>query len=106
MLAEVFTTGVSGLSHWKLQNIDTRLAKRLLLPGVLGGIIGASTCSPRWMAACSNPGFQPYLLVMGIVILVKALWGRPENAGSQTRQPVGAGRRVLRCHRRRRMGRW
>ena len=35
--AEVFTTGVSGLSHLKLGNVDRKLVVRLLVPGVLGG---------------------------------------------------------------------
>lgn len=69
--AEVFTTGVSGLSHWKLQNIDTRLAKSLLLPGVLGGIIGAYLLTSL-DGSLLKPWISAYLLVMGIVILVKA----------------------------------
>jgi uncharacterized membrane protein YfcA len=40
-MAEVFTTGVSGFSHWRLKNVDWHLIKRLMIPGVLGGITGA-----------------------------------------------------------------
>jgi uncharacterized membrane protein YfcA len=36
-MAEVVTTGVSGISHWRLGNIDWNLVKRLLIPGVIGG---------------------------------------------------------------------
>lgn len=39
--AEVFTTAVSGLSHFRFGNIDRGLFLRLLIPGVLGGILGA-----------------------------------------------------------------
>ena len=40
-MAEVVTTGVSGASHWQLGNIDWKLVKRLLIPGVIGGVAGA-----------------------------------------------------------------
>jgi hypothetical protein len=39
-LAEVFTTGFSGLSHWRLGNVDAQLFRRLLIPGVLGALLG------------------------------------------------------------------
>ncbi|MEK9970676.1 MAG: sulfite exporter TauE/SafE family protein, partial [Ferrovibrio sp.] len=36
-------TGIaSGLSHWKFGNVDWSVANRLILPGIVGGIIGAS----------------------------------------------------------------
>ena len=40
-MAEVVTTGISGFSHWKLENIDRELIKRLVIPGVIGGVVGA-----------------------------------------------------------------
>lgn len=70
--AELFTTSASGLSHLFFRNIDWRVFKRLLLPGVLGAILGAGLLSHvpvqpfRYLVAL-------YLLVMGIVILRKAL---------------------------------
>src|SRR5512141_896771 len=40
-MAEVVTTGISGISHWRLGNVDWKLVKRLLIPGVIGGVAGA-----------------------------------------------------------------
>ncbi len=40
-IAEVFTTGLSGLSHLKLKNICHKLFLRLLLPGITGALLGA-----------------------------------------------------------------
>jgi len=40
--AEVFTTGASGFSHWRLGNVDTALFRRLAIPGVIGP--SAPTC--------------------------------------------------------------
>src|SRR5512139_4046927 len=39
-MAEVVTTGISGAAHWRLGNVDWRLVRRLLIPGVLGGAAG------------------------------------------------------------------
>lgn len=76
-LAEIFTTGISGFSHWKLGNVNKEIVKRLLIPGVLGGVMGAYvlTSIPTDII---KPVVSAYLLVMGIVILLKVL--RPQNA--------------------------
>ena len=39
--AEVFTTGISGFSHWRFGNVDWAFVRRLALPGMLGGAVGA-----------------------------------------------------------------
>ncbi len=69
--AEVFTTGVSGLSHLKLGNVNKNLFWKLLVPGAIGGALGAYilTSIPERMI---KPFVAFYLLVMGIVILRKA----------------------------------
>ena len=43
--AEVFTTGVSGLSHLYFRNIDRRLFLTLSVAGVIGGVLGAYVLS-------------------------------------------------------------
>ncbi|MBM3393421.1 MAG: sulfite exporter TauE/SafE family protein, partial [Betaproteobacteria bacterium] len=40
-VAEVFTTGVSGIAHAKLGNVNKSLFLRLLIPGIIGAVIGA-----------------------------------------------------------------
>ena len=39
-LAEVFTTGVSGVSHLRLGNVCRKLFLSLLIPGIVGALIG------------------------------------------------------------------
>ena len=39
--SEMFTTAVSGISHFKFGNIDKKIFLRLLIPGVIGGVLGA-----------------------------------------------------------------
>ena len=54
--AEVFTTGASGLAHWRFGNIDRSLIWRLAIPGMIGGALGA-------YALTSIPGevIRPYV---------------------------------------------
>lgn len=68
--AEVFTTAVSGLSHWKLGNVNKELVKKLLIPGIIGGIMGAYilTSLPTDII---KPLVAIYLLSMGLVIIRK-----------------------------------
>lgn len=71
-MAEVFTTGVSGISHWRLGNLDKALIKRLLIPGLIGGVLGAYILSSI-PGDVIKPFISAYLMIMGIVIIVKAL---------------------------------
>lgn len=72
-VAETFTTAVSGISHWRLGNVDRDLFKRLIIPGVLGAIVGAYLLSEIVDGNAIKPYISGYLLIMGIVILVKAV---------------------------------
>jgi uncharacterized membrane protein YfcA len=71
-LAETFTTGVSGVSHWKLGNVDKDLFKKLIIPGILGAVVGAYILT-QIDGNVIKPWIAGYLLIMGIIILVKAL---------------------------------
>lgn len=77
--AEVFTTGASAASHWKLGNIDRSLFRRLLIPGLIGGGLGALALTAIPGAAV-RPIVSAYLLVMGFVILLKTFRPRPGGA--------------------------
>ncbi|WP_017937056.1 sulfite exporter TauE/SafE family protein [Zestomonas thermotolerans] len=70
-IAEVFTTGLSGISHVKLGNVDKALFLRLLLPGSIGAILGAILVT-QVDGALMKPFISAYLLVMGLYILSKA----------------------------------
>ncbi len=76
--AEVFTTGVSGLSHIRFKNIDKRLFFRLVFPGVLGAMVGAYFLSEIFDGNLIKPYVAIYLLVLGIIILIKGLQNKPK----------------------------
>lgn len=69
--AECFTTGASAISHHAFGNIDRKLFRRLLLPGMLGAGIGAYLLTTIDGNAL-KPWIAGYLLLMGVVILFKA----------------------------------
>ena len=69
--AEVFTTLVSGVSHWKMKNIDKKLFLNLVIPGVIGGGLGAFVLS-SYSADFLEPIVDVYLIVMGVIIIVRA----------------------------------
>ena len=71
--AEVFTTGVSGLSHIYMKNVDKRLFLRLAIPGVAGAVIGAFLLSRVLHGDYIKPFIAGYLMILGILIIVKAL---------------------------------
>lgn len=71
-IAEIFTTGFSGLSHLRFGNVDRRLFLRLLLPGILGAVGGALLIS-HVDGAAFKPFISCYLLGMGIYILARAV---------------------------------
>ncbi|MBO9637762.1 MAG: sulfite exporter TauE/SafE family protein [Siphonobacter aquaeclarae] len=74
-IAEVFTTGASGLSHWKFGNVNKKLLKVLIIPGVIGAVTGAYLLS-SFDGSFLKPYISVYLLFMGGVIIRKAIIGR------------------------------
>jgi|ERR1043165_8668291 uncharacterized membrane protein YfcA len=77
--SEVFTTGVSGISHLIMGNIDKKLFIRLVITGVIGAMLGAYLISQVFDGKLVKPYVSAYLLVLGIVILVKAFRKKKEQ---------------------------
>ena len=83
-MAEVVTTGVSGTAHWRLGNIDWKLVKRLLIPGVIGGVAGAYLLTSI-DGDILKPYIAGYLLLMGAYIVFKAFQNNGHvNDGTHT----------------------
>lgn len=72
--SEVFTSGVSGLMHLKFRNVNTKLFRNLLLPGILGAIIGAYTLTAfERYNHFIKPIISVYTIILGLLIIFKAL---------------------------------
>jgi uncharacterized membrane protein YfcA len=85
-MAEVATTGVSGFSHWRLGNVDWKLVRRLLVPGVLGGVLGAYLLTSV-NGDVIKPYIAGYLILMGGVIIYKAFTIKPRNKPDEYHGP-------------------
>jgi hypothetical protein len=69
--AELVTTAVSGAFHLKFGNVDKKVLRRLLIPGVIGGAIGAYVLT-EIPSTTIKPLVAGYLIIMGGIILWKA----------------------------------
>ncbi len=70
-IAEIFTTGAAGLSHWKMGNINSKLFKGLIIPGIIGGVLGVFLITSI-NGNLIRPWVSGYLIIMGFYIFMKA----------------------------------
>ena len=72
--AEMFASGASGYSHYKFGNVNKKLFKALLIPGVIGAILGAILLTQLGQTHIEylRPIMAAYTLFLGIRILVTA----------------------------------
>lgn len=72
--AEMFSSGVSGYSHYKFGNVNKKLFKTLLIPGVIGAIGGAYLLATfgNTYANYIRPLLAFYTLFLGTKILIGA----------------------------------
>ncbi len=86
-VVEIFTTGASGLSHLFHRNIDWPLFFRLLIPGVIGGVLGAYVLTSLH-ADVVKPFVLGYLVLIGVWLLVRGLLYPPKIAKPKVVAPL------------------
>ena len=67
-IVESFTTGISGLSHSLMRNVDWKLLARLAIPGIAGGILGAYVLA-NTLPEVARPLVLAYLAAIGLYLL-------------------------------------
>jgi siroheme synthase-like protein len=79
--ARVFSSGVSGYSHHRFGNINKKLFKTLIVPGIAGAIIGASLAyfGQKYSSFVRVP-LSIYTLYLGVFIIRKAFIKKKEGA--------------------------
>ena len=87
-VVEVFTTGVSGISHLLHRNIEWPLFFRLLIPGVIGGVLGAYVLTSLH-ADMVKPFVLAYLVAIGLWLLVRGLLYPPKIRKPTVIAPLG-----------------
>ncbi|MBX3689267.1 sulfite exporter TauE/SafE family protein [Dokdonella sp.] len=89
-LVESFTTCASGLSHVLHGNVDWKLFRRLTIPGVAGGVLGAYLLS-NIDGAVARPFVMAYLAGIGFYLLWRAWRMRRDQVHGDARfaAPLG-----------------
>ena len=84
-VSELGTNLASGVSHWRLKNVDWRVVARIAGPGAIGAFIGATVLSHLSTEAAA-PIMAFILAALGVYIIVRFVAGiRPTTARSRTR---------------------
>ena len=86
-VVEIFTTGASSLSHLFHRNIDWPLFWRLLIPGVIGGVLGAYVLTSLH-AEVVKPFVLGYLVLVGVWLLIRGLLYPPKIAKPKVVAPL------------------
>ena len=72
--SELGTNVASGLSHWKLGNVDWRVVGRIAGPGAIGAFLGATVLS-NLSTETAAPLMSGILVLLGIYILFRFILG-------------------------------
>ncbi|MFM2301702.1 MAG: hypothetical protein RLZZ84_1438 [Pseudomonadota bacterium] len=87
-LVECFTTATSGISHLLHGNVDKKLFFSLLLPGMVGGVLGAYVLTSL-DAGVVKPFVLLYLSAIGLFILVRGIMYPPQIKEAKLIAPLG-----------------
>jgi siroheme synthase-like protein len=79
-LSEILSNGIAGWMHYRFGNVNWKLFKLLVIPGILGAVTGAYLLSSlEHYGNYTKPFVSLYTLILGGVILSKAL--KPKAKG-------------------------
>ncbi len=85
---ETFTTAVSGISHAFHRNVNWKLFFRLMIPGVIGGVLGAYVLS-NISADTARPFILAYLSAIGAYLLWRSFHYPPVERDPKIVEPLG-----------------
>jgi len=86
--AETFTTGVSALSHVAHRNVDWRLFSRIVIPGVIGGVLGAYVLTTL-ATGTAKPFVLVYLTATGLYLFYRGIMHRHTEKRPRIVEPLG-----------------
>jgi len=85
--AEIGTSLMSGIAHWRFGNVDWKVVAKIGLPGALGAFVGAQVLTGL-STEVAAPVMSLILLALGVYILLRfTLWGlNRKNLGKPMRK--------------------
>jgi uncharacterized protein len=73
-ISEVLSNGIAGWMHYRMGNVNWKLFKIIIIPAVIGAIIGAFLLAKlEHYSQYTKPFVSAYTLILGGIILTKAL---------------------------------
>lgn len=91
--AEIGTTFLSGLAHWRAGNVDRSVLLRIALPGSMAAGLGATVLSTVSLTA-ARPYVSVLLLILGMLLVLRFGFGmnlfRSTRGSSKLLPPLGA----------------
>ena len=86
--SEIFTSGVSGFMHLRFGNVNNKLFKTIVIPGVIGSILGAYVLTEfENYNSYIKPIVGIFTLTLGIIIIYKII--RKNNTRKRLNELVG-----------------
>jgi siroheme synthase-like protein len=86
-LSEILSNGIAGWMHYRMGNINWKLFKLLLIPGIIGAVTGAYLLSSlEHYSQYSKPFVSLYTLILGLVIFSKALNLKRKRTGDKIKR--------------------
>jgi uncharacterized protein len=86
--AETFTTAVSAISHVAHRNVDWALFFRIVIPGVIAGVLGAYVLT-QVDAATAKPIVLTYLTALGLYLFYRGVMHRHTERRPKIVEPLG-----------------
>lgn len=81
-LSEILSNGIAGWMHYRFGNVNWKLFRLLLLPGIIGAVTGAYLLSSlEHYSNYTKPVVSLYTLILGFVILSKAYKANKKTVG-------------------------
>jgi len=86
-LSEIMSNGIAGWMHYRMGNINWKLFKLLLIPGIVGAVTGAYLLSSlEHYSQYTKPVVSVYTLILGFVILSKAFKTKPKRSSEKIKR--------------------
>ena len=86
-LSEILSNGIAGWMHYRMGNINWRLFKMLLIPGIIGAVLGAYILSSlEHYSQYTKPFVSLYTLILGIIILKNAFNLQQKRTGAKIKK--------------------
>ncbi|MFZ4101773.1 MAG: sulfite exporter TauE/SafE family protein [Sphingobacterium thalpophilum] len=83
-VSEILSNGIAGWMHFRMKNVNMRLFWLLLIPGVIGAVLGAILLSSlEHYSYITKPIVSVYTLILGLVILLKVVRVNRKKIGAK-----------------------